>query len=147
MDANIDYRKFRIFDNDLGEYIDTSDIVMTADGELMRVVHDFIETDDDAYATSYLEKLEGNFTVELSTGCRDRQNNLIYEGDIYKDLDTLFFIKRENAYGIAPHLQPFHLDNPDIEWCYEGGMPIDTAHPDFGVDIVGNIHHVVWEKR
>ena len=66
-----DYRKFRVFDNDLGEYIDTSDIVMTADGELMRVVHDFIETDDDAYATSYLEKMEGNFTVELTRQCDD----------------------------------------------------------------------------
>lgn len=137
---DIFFRQFRVYDHDRKEYIDSNDVVMSPTGEIKWICSVSIDNTE-----VVLEKLEGRFTVELSTGCRDRSGKLIYEGDICDDHGTLYVIRRDEAYGVAPHLQPFKADDPEYgNWSYEGGMPNSTADPIHGVDIVGNIHETPY---
>ena len=140
-DKNNDLLKYRVYDRERSEYRAPEDFVLAMSGELYEVC---IFSDEGGV---YFEKVEDDrYIVERCTGCRDKCNVPIYDGDVYDDHDTLWFVKRAKAFGVAPHLQPFRLEAPDHEWSYEGGMPEDTADPCFGVEVVGTIHDPVYKN-
>ena len=135
-----DFQKYRVYDRERGEYRAPEDFVLAMNGDLYEVC---IFSDEGGV---YFEKVEDDrYIVEHCTGCHDRHDTPIYDGDVYDDHDTLWFVKRAPAFGVAPHLQPFLLESFDTQWSYDGGMPCDTADPTMGVDIVGTIHDPVYK--
>lgn len=74
---DIDFRKFRVYDLDRREYLDSKSIVMTPDGEILTI--GFADPDSSAVV---FDPLEGNYVIEFATGCRDSNGALIYDGDV-----------------------------------------------------------------
>lgn len=165
--------KFRVFDHDLGKYIDTEGLVITADGELMRVSCDFIETDDDAYATSVMEKLEGDFTIERGTGQHDRNDKPIYAGDVvvqpnrYPYFDYAEGVEHKSYYETLGEIEHDAVPNyiGIVEWDDEDCafvIVLQCVNPNKsgisngisyhfsdvqGLEVIGNKHELVYKNE
>ncbi len=141
--------KFRVFDNERGEYIKTDELaVISKDGELFLIGLDFVETDDDAYSTSSVEKPDGCYAIEQCTGLRDRNGKLIYEGGVvfvYNPLTdaqnacVVKWVDNEACY-ICEYLHPDNVQR-GCEFASATGTYLDGSHCEIG----GNIHEVKHE--
>ena len=111
----MDRFKFRIWDTEIKEYLVGCFLVGGSN-----MIHNSVDYE------SFLNK--GNFVIEQCTGLKDKNDNLIYEGDIVSD----GYHKGVVKYG------EFNCSCCDgvYGWYFDGGDIRETEY----YEIVGNTH-------
>lgn len=117
--------QFRVFDKDKNEYVEK--------GYIHRWGYLVMPTMKNDYS---LAEAEGNFVIEQCTGLKDKNGNLIYEGDILGGVFEGLYI------GWCDECKQLNLKDQlgecmaclgDMHWC-------DLVEDDGKIEVIGNIH-------
>lgn len=124
---NTDRLKFRVWDNELKEYVeysahDSVRMCLHPDGDLGYLYHD--EEIRKAFN-------DGSLVVEQCTGLKDADGKLIYEGDILQTPSNTYFVRHDEK--TCGFVCEYHIDD-------RMGLLLHSDLAFKKYRIVGNIH-------
>lgn len=119
--------KFRVWDTDIKEYL-VGEFLVGGCGDM---IHNVVDCE------SFLNK--GNYIIEQSTGLKDKNGNLIYEGDLIKSPNNSYMLEvvrmPNGVYGCKVC---------KISPVWE--MNLYSLINAYDVEIIGNIHEQPEQK-
>lgn len=119
--------KFRVWDTDIKEYL-VGEFLVGGCGDM---IHNVVDCE------SFLNK--GNYIIEQCTGLKDKNGNLIYEGDLIKSPNNSYMLEvvrmPNGVYGCKVC---------KISPVWE--MNLYSLINAYDVEIIGNIHEQVEQK-
>lgn len=144
--------KFRVWDNNFGEYIDEGALLNGSTGKIVGT---------------------GNYTIEQCTGIRDKYGRLIYEGDIvvqrneYPYYDYADGVEHKSLNETLCVIEHDAVPNyiGIVEWCEESAqfvIVLECVNPnkngisngcchyfddDENLEIIGNIHEKEGDEK
>ena len=133
-----DRLKFRVWDKGNKRYQGTQDWqpYLDTDGDVC-----FINTDD---VRDYPP--ENYFIIEQCTGLKDKNGNLIYEGDIVRGAENTVGTVKFGKHGYDPINVGFYIQwDMKYPWRYDIGYWTAPENPDC-IEIIGNIHEQAEQK-
>lgn len=126
--------KFRVWDKGNEHYVDCADMLyIEPSGEITYACYDGDR--EDMY---YYE--QNDVVVEQSTGLRDKNGKLIYEGDIIEKQNQKFVIKYEfdSFVAYSEEKKPVSIYGLfTFKLCFGGWPEKETENT---IEVIGNIH-------